>query len=80
MNASVDPWTTPAGTPHGGETSELNLGPWGPVRGWTIGIMTITSAVTLLEVAVRIFTKVHIMRQVNKEDCKYLVGECFVLD
>ena len=67
FNTSVDIHTTPAGLPPPGVVSNLV----DPFYLHTISLFTLVLclAVSTIAVALRIFTKVHLMRQFRAEDC-----------
>lgn len=67
MEEGVDS-NTPAGTPPPGVTANLD-NPYTQYN-LTIGFVVAGLTVTLPFIAVRIFTKVHVLRHVEREDCE----------
>lgn len=57
----------PAAPPPPGATLDFGRKPWSSV---TFGIMSVTIAVVVIAVAVRMFTKLYVIQKFHHEDCK----------
>lgn len=66
-NTAVDIYTTPAGPPPPGQVSNL-VNPF-YLRTVSLTTHALCLALSTIAVALRIFTKVHVMKQFRSEDC-----------
>ena len=68
----MDPSTIPAGVPPPGVTPDFENPD--SLNDVSLGLMSILIALSVLGSAIRVFTKVRIMRQFDYEDCMF----CFM--
>ena len=71
----IDVYNTPAALPPAGKVSDFKRTPYLQTTALATRILCLSA--TTIALSLRIFTKVHIMKQVRVEDCKLYPSHSF---